>query len=217
MLHVLLTLGQPHYLVYVIHTGSHFDSSFEPRNVSRNVIFCQPNSYNLCRRIMNWRYIYTIKFRKIASGLIFFKGPFWGAYFWRGVCMEGNLCFKIDWASLILGRKFTVFLCFALYLMAISKYIWRGDLTEGFLLYEFGLGAGAYIWRGLYMDRLIFGILRYFCTYECNSWNLITSGSPLTSKWWHPFSTAAFTTCSPKNRYWRTKLHIFWLLLYKGT
>ena len=83
--------------------------------------------------------------------------------------MEGNLSFKIDWASLILGRKFTVFLCFTLYLMAISKYIWRGDLTEGFLRYEFGLGAGAYIWRGLYMDRLIFGILRYFCTYECNS------------------------------------------------
>ena len=35
--------------------------------------------------------------------------------------MEGNLRFKIDWASLILGRKFTVFLCFTLYLRAISK------------------------------------------------------------------------------------------------
>ena len=23
--------------------------------------------------------------------------------------MEGNLCFKIDWVSLIVGRKFTVF------------------------------------------------------------------------------------------------------------
>ena len=71
--------------------------------------------------------------------------------------MEGNLRFKIDWASLILGRKFTVSLCFALYLMAISKYIWRGDLTEGFLRYEFGLGGGggglifggAYTWMGL--------------------------------------------------------------------
>ena len=51
---------------------------------------------------------------------------------------------KIDWASLILERKFTVFLCFTLHLRAISKYkpsppplpvayIWRGDLTEGFL------------------------------------------------------------------------------------
>ena len=36
--------------------------------------------------------------------------------------MEGNLHLKIDWASLILGRKFTVFLCFTLYLTDISKY-----------------------------------------------------------------------------------------------
>ena len=34
----------------------------------------------------------------------------------------GNLAFKIDWASLILGTKFTVFLCFTLYLREISKY-----------------------------------------------------------------------------------------------
>ena len=62
--------------------------------------------------------------------------------------------FEIDWASLLLGRKFTVFLCFILYLRAISKYkpprggayIWRGDLTEGFLRYEFGglIFGGAY-------------------------------------------------------------------------
>ena len=36
--------------------------------------------------------------------------------------MEGNLRFKIDWVSLIVGRKFTVLLCFTLYLRAISKY-----------------------------------------------------------------------------------------------
>ena len=30
---------------------------------------------------------------------------------------------------------------------------------EGFLRYEF---KGAYIWRGLYMEGLIFGILQYF-------------------------------------------------------
>ena len=34
-----------------------------------------------------------------------------------------------------------------------GAYIWRGDLTEGFLRYEFG---------GLYLEGLIFGILRYF-------------------------------------------------------
>ena len=52
--------------------------------------------------------------------------------------MEGNLPF---------------FLCFSLYLRAISKYktpggayIWRGDLTEGFLRYKFGglIRGGAY-------------------------------------------------------------------------
>ena len=32
-------------------------------------------------------------------------------------------------------------------------YIWRGDLTEGLLRHDFG---------GLYLDGLIFGILRYF-------------------------------------------------------
>ena len=58
--------------------------------------------------------------------------------------MQGNLRFKVDWASLIVGRKFTVLLCFTLYVRAISKcklrgaYIWRCDLTEGFLRYEFG-------------------------------------------------------------------------------
>ena len=62
--------------------------------------------------------------------------------------------FKIDWASLIVGSKFTVSLCFTLYLRAISKYkprgayIWRGDLTEGFLRYRFG---------GLFLKGLIHG------------------------------------------------------------
>ena len=37
------------------------------------------------------------------------------------VCTEGNWPLKIDWASLILVRKFTVLLCFTLYLRAISK------------------------------------------------------------------------------------------------
>ena len=36
--------------------------------------------------------------------------------------MEGNLRFKIDWASLIVGRKFTVFALFYFYLRAIFKY-----------------------------------------------------------------------------------------------
>ena len=38
--------------------------------------------------------------------------------------MDGNLRFKINWASHLVGRKFTgpFLLCFTLYLSAISKY-----------------------------------------------------------------------------------------------
>ena len=73
--------------------------------------------------------------------------------------------FKIDWASLIVGCEFTVF---ALFYFTFEgnfpstspqgAYIRKSDLTESFLRYRFG---GAYFWRGLYIEGLIFGILRY--------------------------------------------------------
>ena len=75
--------------------------------------------------------------------------------------MEGNLRFKIDWASLIVGSKFTVFALFYFVFegnFPISSpqgaYIWRGDLTEGFLCYRFGglIFGGAYTWRGLFSE-----------------------------------------------------------------
>ena len=73
--------------------------------------------------------------------------------------------FKIDWASLIVGSKFTVFALFYLVFEGNFPstsprvaYIWRGNLTEGFLCYQFGgLIFGA---RGFYVEGLIFGILR---------------------------------------------------------
>ena len=37
---------------------------------------------------------------------------FGGAYIQRGLSTEGNLRFKIDYASLIVGSKFTVFALF---------------------------------------------------------------------------------------------------------
>ena len=47
--------------------------------------------------------------------------------------------FKIDWASLIFERKLAVFALFYFVFKTISKYKeGRGDLTEGFLRYEFG-------------------------------------------------------------------------------
>ena len=73
--------------------------------------------------------------------------------------MEGNLPLKIDWASLIVGSKFTVF---ALFYSAFEgnflstspwgAYIWRGDLTEGFSRYQF---------RGLIFGGAYFRNFRY--------------------------------------------------------
>ena len=60
---------------------------------------------------------HTVKFRKKPQGFYFSKALFeglifGGAYIRRGLSTEGNLHFKIDWASLIVGSKFTVFVLF---------------------------------------------------------------------------------------------------------
>ena len=67
--------------------------------------------------------------------------------------MEGNLRFKINWASVIVGRKFPIFALFYFVFEGNFQvqapggaYIWRGDLTEFFLRYQFGglIFGGAY-------------------------------------------------------------------------
>ena len=77
----------------------------------------------------------------------------------------GKFAFQNWLGWLILGRKFNVFALVYFefegnFQVQASQgaYIRSGDVTEGFLRYEFG---GAYIWRGLYKEGLIFGILRY--------------------------------------------------------
>ena len=69
--------------------------------------------------------------------------------------------FKIDWASLIVGRKFAVFAKFYFVFEGNfpstsprGAYIWRGDLTEGFLRYRFWglIFGGAYTLRGLFSE-----------------------------------------------------------------
>ena len=92
------------------------------------------------------------KIPKISPGAYIFQGP----YIRRGLSTEGNLRFRIDWASLIVGSKFTVF---ALFYFAFEgnfpstsspgAYIWRGDLTEGFFALP--------LWGGLYFEGLIHG------------------------------------------------------------
>ena len=69
--------------------------------------------------------------------------------------------FKIDWASLIVGSKLTVF---ALFYFVFEgnfpstspkwAYIRRGNLTEDFLRYRFGglIFGGAYTLRCLFLE-----------------------------------------------------------------
>ena len=75
--------------------------------------------------------------------------------------MEGNLRFKIDWASFYSWKEIYRF-CFVLLFIwgqfpstgPGGAYIWRGDLTEGFLRYEFWglIFGGAYTWKGLFSE-----------------------------------------------------------------
>ena len=82
---------------------------------------------------------------------------FKGAYLRREICISKSIGL-----ALWLEVNLPLLLCFTLYLRAIFRvqapgglhYIWRGDLTEGFLRYQFGglIFGGAYTWRGLFSE-----------------------------------------------------------------
>ena len=109
-----------------------------------------------------WRSDYSIRVPENSEnkprGLYFSKALFeglifGGAYIRRGLSTEGNLRFKIDWASLIVGRKFTLFPLFYFVFEGnfqvqaggvLGLYLERRFHGGFFLRYEFG---GAYIWR----------------------------------------------------------------------
>ena len=71
-------------------------------------------------------------------GLCFSKALFGGLIFGDS-SMEGNLHFKIFWASLIVGRKFTIF--------ALFYFVFEGNLRVP-------AHGGS-----LYLEGLVFGIL----------------------------------------------------------
>ena len=80
--------------------------------------------------------------------------------------------FKIDWASLIVGSEFTVFVLFYFVFEGNfprrsprEAYIWRGDLTEDFLCYRFWglIFGGACTWRGLFSEFYVITEKRSKC------------------------------------------------------
>ena len=72
--------------------------------------------------------------------------------------MEGNLRFKIDWATLIVGRKFAI--------LALFYFVFEGNFQvqapRGLYLEGLFNGGVFCLTRlgGLYLEGLIFGILR---------------------------------------------------------
>ena len=70
---------------------------------------------------------------------------FGGAYLWREICIS-----KLIGLALQLQGNLPFMFFFTSYPSTIPRgaYIWRGDLREGFLRYEFG---------GLYLEGLIHG------------------------------------------------------------
>ena len=102
------------------------------------------------------RYGYRENSKNKPQGLYFSKTLFEGlifgrAYIRRSLSTEWNLRFKIDWASLMVGGKLTLFALFYFLFednfpstSPRGAYIWRGDLTEVF-------------WRGCRFRGLIFG------------------------------------------------------------
>ena len=107
------------------------------------------------------------------------------------ICTERKLHFVIDWAGLIVGSKFFLFFFYFLFWFYFvfegnfpstspqGAYIWRGDLTEGFLRYQFGrlIFGGAYTWRALFSEFYgIFLAINSVLTLLCcstHNWNVL--------------------------------------------
>ena len=110
------------------------------------------------------------KIPKISPGAYIFHRPFLRGLFLDGLIYGGKFAsqnrfgYPYSWKQIY---RFCFFLLciggqFAKYKPAGGLYL-EGRFNGGFLRCRFwGVGGGAYIWRGLYMEGLIFGILRYF-------------------------------------------------------
>ena len=102
---------------------------------------CRPKLTISTQRSVIKRKFTHRKIPKVSPGAYIFQRPFL-----RDLSTGGNLRFKIDWASLIVGSKFTVSALFYFVFEGNfpsarpgggGAYIRGSDLTEGFLRYRF--------------------------------------------------------------------------------
>ena len=124
------------------------------------------------------------KIPKISLGLTFFKGPFSGAYFWRGWYSErliygGKFGFQNRLCSFIVGKKFTLFALF--YFVFEGNFpvqpppppgggrwgglYWEGQFNRGF----FALQVSGLVFGGAYFWNFMVVFIIYFVFLMMNS------------------------------------------------
>ena len=101
---------------------------------------------------------------------------FGGAYVRREICVSKSIGLAFSGKEIYHFRF--VLLCIRGQIPSTSPqgaYIWRGDLTEGFLHYDFGglIFGGTYTWRGLFSE--FYGIFGRRLNKTCNATILFLS------------------------------------------
>ena len=123
-------------------------------------------AHKLCGIVWVYHKILKITPRAYIFQRSFLRGLFLKGLLFRGAFLQREICIlkSIGLASLLVGSKFTIF--------ALFYFVFEGNFPstspQGGLYLEgrfngefFALPVwGAYIWRGLYMEGLIFRILQ---------------------------------------------------------
>ena len=99
--------------------------------------------------------------RPFLRGLFLVGFIFRKAYVWREICVSKSIGPAYNWKKMYHFCFVLVCIWAAIYKYQPPQgaYIRRGDVTEVFFFLRWVWGA--YIWRGLYKEEVIFGILWY--------------------------------------------------------
>ena len=95
---------------------------------------------------------------------------FGGAYLRREICVSKSIGLALS-----MEGNLTFWLCFTLYLRAVSKYkppgayIWRGDLTEDFLR----CGFGGLIFEGAYFRNFSVALKKFYRSVIFPYWEFV--------------------------------------------
>ena len=137
---------------------------------------------------------------KISPGAYIFQRPFWRGLYSEGLIYEGKFAFRnrlgqpYSWKEIY--RLCFVLLCiwgqFSTYKPPRGLYL-EGRFNGGIFALQVW---GAYIWRGLYIKGLIFGILRYVLSHSSVDFGRSNCSSTTTS-WERYINTISLFRLAP--------------------